>query len=116
MNDHSYTPRQSPGDATALVSVSPLTAADAFAEIRANTSLSPIRKRDETSALTALVRMCRPVDAGTLTASTIDRVARLVVLVSVPKALESLESLVIRFCIPDSQELSHVDRREPRSL
>jgi hypothetical protein len=80
MNDHSYTPRQSPGDATALVSVSPLTAADAFAEIRANTSLSPIRKRDETSALTALVRMCRPVDAGTLTASTVDRVARLVVL------------------------------------
>ncbi len=53
-------------------------AAQALTEIKANTSLTPIRKRDETSAMVALIRMCRPVNTGPLTASTIDQTAPLV--------------------------------------
>ncbi|MBV9748210.1 MAG: site-specific integrase [Acetobacteraceae bacterium] len=42
----------------------PPTAADAFAMLRADTSLTAVQRRDRLSALAAVVRICRPVDDG----------------------------------------------------
>ena len=49
----------------------PATAADAFAMIDADPTLTLVQRRDQASALRALVQICRHVDTGNATAATI---------------------------------------------
>ncbi len=56
----------------------PPTAADAFAAVQADTTLTPAQRGDRLSALAAVVRICRPIDDGKLSASGVQRDAHLV--------------------------------------
>ncbi|MBA2304025.1 MAG: site-specific integrase [Acidobacteria bacterium] len=56
----------------------PPTAVDAFAMLEADANLTPTQRRDRLSALTAVVRICRPVDDGNPLPADIRRDAHLV--------------------------------------